>query len=232
MNDTWSTPTQSLPDGTPNWPIPPPSFPPQQRPPLWRRPWVVITGCTVLGLAALGIIGAVTEVPVADVQQPQPTVTAPNTTPVTKAPLAVPQSTEPTVTSPPPTTVSQRAQVQAWWAKAEDDATALEEHSGEIGRMFTDDPYSVMLDPTDANILLIHLQADVRRLKAHGPIPIPEVNRPWQKALSAYGKAYDLVYDGINEGDYEKVIEGAELMNEGNTYMGEATEELTRFNVA
>lgn len=90
-------------DQTPTWgTTPPPSQPP--KPPLWRRPWAVITGCVLVGITGLGILGATMDAPTADVQQPQPTVTAPDTTPVTKATtgaVAAPETTDAPATTEP-----------------------------------------------------------------------------------------------------------------------------------
>jgi Host cell surface-exposed lipoprotein len=104
MNDI----TQSLPDGSPEWGSPS-SPPPQPKPPMWRRPWPVITGAVLVGLTGLVILGGTMAPPTDDVQQPQPTVTGPvpdstwktpASTVTTTGAVAAPETTEPPVTKP------------------------------------------------------------------------------------------------------------------------------------
>lgn len=187
------------------------------KPPLWRRTWVRITAAAFLAFAIGGALASPDEAPVETVAastEEEPTTTEAPTTTTTEEPT--------TTTEAPTTTADPLAGMEAWTTRA----LPLVE---EIGSAFSSITAGAevadfaAVESACADLLDIVEEAERETL----PAPLPNLDRPWRAALTAYSEGAQLCIAGAGSYDPDLVMEAAERFSSGVAHIEEATAILT-----
>jgi hypothetical protein len=181
---------------------------------------------TVVGAVALALAAAGCGTKVAGSGSPAPAPSATQTVPApAPAPeiIPAPETSEPAPTPEPTPEPTEAEQVISWWTETEDDMSIFQGHIDQFIQL-TSDPEAVLADTSEIEALIETLISDVDTLKSHGPVPSPEINKPWQKALDSWADGYGLWLEGFQTMDPDTLSAGTSKVEEGNEYLDQSTQ--------
>ena len=121
--------------------------------------------------------------------------------------------------APEPTEAEQTA---VWWTEAAHDVDNLLIDLDTMSDIYSD-PAAVIADTSEAEASMGALLVDVQALKDHGPIPMASVDEPWQLALDEYEQGFELALTGTRNLDPTVLQAGTAHIEQGTSYITQAT---------
>jgi hypothetical protein len=158
--------------------------------------------------------------------EPKATDTPPSP-PAAVATTSSPTSDPGDITTDETKAPTQREQFEAWWADAEEPLGQLGNNVGAIGDLLDSDPVGVMMDPSEVLGITDEARDHVAELQKLGPVPIPEVEEPFGKALTTYGRVFDLLDTGLRSGDTASLLEASSELETATGYVNDASDAIT-----